>query len=58
LLAILNGYVGNHQLIAQRIHQQANVDELLGEERVVLVIENRFQLGSSGGAIDLIVQRD
>ena len=56
LLAILDRHVRDHELIGQRIHQQADVDELLREERVVLVVENRLQLRSARRAVDLVVE--
>ena len=57
LLAILNRHVGDHELIGQRIHQQPDVDELLREKRIVLVVEDRLELGSAGGVVDLVVER-
>ena len=42
LLTVLNGDIGYDQLIGQRVHEQTYIDELLREERVVLVVENRL----------------
>jgi hypothetical protein len=42
LLPSLNRYVGNHQLIGQCIDQEPHVHELLGEEREIVIVENRL----------------
>ena len=55
LLAILHCHVGDDQLIGQGIHQQPYIDELLREERIVLVVENRLQLRGAGGIVDLVI---
>ena len=39
-----------------RVHQQAGVDELIGEQRTIAVGKNGLQFQSAGGGIDLIVQ--
>ena len=42
---------------AQGVHEQARVDELVREERQVLVGEDGLDLDGPGGLVDLIVQR-
>src|SRR5262245_48614812 len=44
LRVALNGWCGNEGDVAQRVHEEARVDELTGEERIVLVIERGFEL--------------
>jgi hypothetical protein len=56
LLTVLNGDIGYDQLIGQRVHEQTYIDELLREERVVLVVENRLELGRASCIIDLIIK--
>ena len=40
----------------QRVDQQARVDELVGKERVVFVVEHGAQLDGAGGGVDLVVE--
>ena len=56
LLPVLNSDIGYNQLIGQRVHEQAYIDELLREKRVVFVVENRLELGCAGRVIDLIIE--
>lgn len=38
------------------VHQQAGVNELVGEQGVVQIAEARLQLDGPGGRIDLVVE--
>ena len=55
LRAALNSGYRNEREIFARVHEQMDVDELVREERVVLIIEGGFEFVRSGGGIDLIV---
>jgi hypothetical protein len=41
LAVVLNGRGGNQRDVLQRVHQQPRVDELVGKERAILVVEER-----------------
>ncbi len=58
LLAVLDCDVRDDELIGQRIHQQVHVHELLGEQRVILVVEHRLQPRRARRAVDLVVHRE
>src|SRR6266446_4848474 len=53
--AALNGGDRNDNEITFGVHEKVYVDELVGEERVVLVAEDGLELVSSGGYINLVV---
>ncbi len=55
LRAALNSGYRNEREIFARVYEQMDVDELVREERVVLIIEDGFEFVRSGGGIDLIV---
>jgi hypothetical protein len=38
------------------VGQQAHVDELVGEQRLVLVLGTRLELQGAGGGVDLVVE--
>ena len=40
----------------QGVGQQVHVDELVGEQRLVLVLETRLEFQGAGGDVDLVVQ--
>ena len=56
LAVVLNGRSRNQRDTLFGIHQQPGIHELVGKERVVLVIEERAHLHGPGGGIDLIVE--
>src|SRR5215472_8447629 len=49
---------GHGDGVLERLHQQLHVDELIGKQRVVGVVELRAHLDGAGGGVDLIVDRD
>lgn len=55
LLAILDGHVGDDELIVQRVHEQSHVDELLREELIVLVVKYGLQLRGARCIVDLVI---
>ena len=57
LRAALHRRRGNHHHVAQRVELHAHVDELVGEEREVRVVELRLELDRAGRRIDLVVGR-
>lgn len=42
--------------VMQGVGQQVHIDELVGEQRLVLVIETRLEFQRAGGDVDLVVQ--
>src|SRR5580704_3843127 len=56
LAIMLNGRGRNQSDSLQGIHQQSGVYELVGKQRVVLVIEERPQPDRPCGGIDLVVE--
>ena len=55
LIAALDRRRRHHQRVGPLFHHQMNVDELVGKQRLVLVVEDRLQLVGSGGGVDLVV---
>jgi len=55
LQADLNGCRRHHYCVGPVFQHQVNVDELVGKERLVLVVEDGLQLVGSGGGVDLVV---
>ena len=55
---VLNGRRGNQNLIVEGLHQQARIDEFIGEELAVGVVELRTQFYGSRHGIDLVVDGD
>src|SRR5580704_8847490 len=56
LAVMLNGGSGNQRDPLQSVHQQPGVYELVGEQSVVFVIEERPQLHRTCSGIDLVVE--
>src|SRR5215471_7911934 len=56
-LATLDGGDRHHDRILHRVDQQADVDELVGEQGLVLVVEGGAQLHRAGGDVDDVVVR-
>ena len=54
-LAALDGGDGNDGRILHRVDQQADIHELVGEQALVLVVENGAQLHGAGGHVDQVV---
>ena len=48
---------GANRVSRDRVHQQLDVDKLVGEQRHVIVRKDRLQLNRSGTLIDLVVER-
>ncbi len=46
----------DHHRVLLGVHQQAGVNELIGEQRVVQIAKARLQLDGPGGGIDLVVE--
>ena len=44
----------HHGLVVQRVDQQADIDELVGEQLAVLIVEHGAQLDRAGGGVDLL----
>jgi len=42
--------------VVQGVGEQMHVDELIGEQRLVFVIEARLELQGAGGDVDLVIQ--
>ena len=57
LRAVLDRSVRNEDCVADRIHQQTYINELIGEEGIVRVRKQRLELDCTGSRIDLIVDR-
>ncbi len=57
LRAALDGRARQDHLVVQRVDAHAHVDELVGEQRRVLVGELRAQLDGAGGVVDGVVHR-
>ncbi|MNJ78874.1 hypothetical protein D3C77_767380 [compost metagenome] len=55
-VAHLQGRRRDNDRIQQRCHFQACINKLVGEQRVVLVGEARFQFDGAGGGVDLVIQ--
>jgi len=53
--ATLNGRSGNDREIPHSVHKQVDVDELIGKERAIGIVEDGFQLVRAGGGIDFVV---
>src|ERR1700685_299618 len=56
LAIVLNGRGRNECYPFQGVHKQPGVDELVGEQSIVFVIEERAQFDRSGSGIDLVVE--
>lgn len=46
----------DHHRVLLGVHQQAGVNELIGEQRVVQIAKARLQLDGPGGRIDLVIE--
>ena len=55
--AALNRGSRHHGLGAQRVDQKTYIDELIGEQRAVRVVEERTQLDRAGRRVDLGIHR-
>src|SRR6185437_9104909 len=55
LIAVLDGSGGNDDGTRALAEDEANVDELVGEKRAILVVEDGLELRGSGGGVNLIV---
>ena len=55
LRAALHRGDGHQRAVVLGIHQQAHIDELVGEELALRIVELRAHLDRAGGRIDLIV---
>ena len=53
----LNRGSRNDSEIAHGIHQQVDVHKLIWEKRIVGIVENRLQLVSASGGVNLVVNR-
>lgn len=58
LVAHLQGGGRDHHCILFGIHQHAGVNELVGEQRIVLVAEAGLQLDGAGGGVNLVIQAE
>src|SRR5260221_7871868 len=54
-LSALDGGDRHDDGILHRVGQQADVDELVGEQRLVGIVEDGAQLHRAGGGVDLVV---
>ena len=54
-LAALDGGDRHDGGVLHRVREQADIDELVGEQRLVLVVEHGAQLHRAGGRVDLVV---
>src|ERR1700761_498695 len=55
LIAVFNGGGGHDERVLALAENEADVDELVGEERAILIVEDCLELGSAGGGVDLVV---
>ena len=55
LHAGLDGRRGHHDGVGAIFHLQVNVDELVGEQGLVLVVEDGLELGGARSGVDLVV---
>ncbi|CAI3801754.1 hypothetical protein GLGCALEP_02817 [Pseudomonas sp. MM221] len=55
VIAKLDGCCRRHHHLLEGIGQQAHVDELVGEQGQVLVLEAALELEGTGGGVDLVV---
>src|ERR1700676_625729 len=56
LTILLNGGCWNQRHPLQRIHQQPRIDKLVGEERIILIVEEGSCFGSSRPGVNLAVE--
>ena len=47
----------HHGLVVQRVDQKTHIDELIGKQRAVLIVEERAQFDGAGRRVDLGVER-
>ncbi len=52
---VLDGRGGDEDDVFERVQKQTGIDELVGKERVGLVLKEGAQFEGSGGGVDLIV---
>ena len=55
--AALDRLVRHQHRAAERVHQDARVDELVREQRAVAIDEGRLELDGAGARVDLVVHR-
>src|SRR5262249_48454816 len=54
---MLNRSSGYDIGIVQCVNEQLNIDELIGKQDLLIIVEYRSQLGGPGRCVDLIVDR-
>ena len=57
LAILLDGGCWNQRHPLQRIHQQPRVDKLVGEERIIFVVEDGSRFDCSRRGVNLVVER-